>query len=233
MYCAKCGVQLSAGQKICPICDARVYHPDIDEPEVNTYPKIPFKSEEFNRRGLLFVITMTFLIPLLLPIFLELGWHSSITWSGYVTGGTMLFYLIFVMPYWFKRPNPVIFVPASFVGVILLLLYICLTLGDSWFMPFAFPVAGALGIIISAETAILYYVKSGKLYTVGAGLIALGCWTVLIEFLVRRTFEVSYLFYWSVAPLTVLSVLGVMLIIVGIVKPMKESLRRIFFIGKV
>ena len=40
MYCIKCGVELSAGQTVCPICETKVYHPDI-KPE-----KIPPKKEK-------------------------------------------------------------------------------------------------------------------------------------------------------------------------------------------
>ena len=232
MYCIKCGAKLSDGQTICPICDTKVYHPEISIAEKNTYPKIPFESEEFNTKGLMFVITMIFLVPLILPIILDLNWHSSITWSGYVTGGTLIFYTALVMPYWFKRPNPVIFVPTTFALVIVYLLYICFQTSGNWFMSFAFPVAGGLGIILTATTAVLYYVKKGCLYTIGGTLIALGLWTVLLEFDIRTTFGVHTPFYWSLAPLTVLSVVGIMLIVIAIVKPLKESLRRIFFIGK-
>ena len=100
-------------------------------------------------------------------------------------------------------------------------------------MTFAFPTIGALGIIASAATAVLYYVKKGCLYTVGGTLIALGLWTVLLEYDIHTTFDVNCLFYWSLAPLTVLSITGMLLIVIAIVKPLKESLRRIFFIGKV
>lgn len=232
MYCIKCGAKLSDGQTVCPICETRVYHPDISVAEENTYPKIPFESEEFNTRGLMFVVTMIFLIPLILPIILDLSWRASVTWSGYVTGGVLVFYSAFIMPYWFKKPNPVIFVPVNFAFVIVYLLYICLQTGGNWFMSFAFPVVGSLGIIVTAATAVLYYVKKGCLYTVGGTLIAVGLWTVLLELDIRISFGVYTPFYWSLAPLTLLSVVGVMLIVIAIVKPLKESLRRIFFIGK-
>ena len=232
MYCIKCGAKLSEGQTVCPICETRVYHPDIIISEENTYPKVPFKSEEFNRKGLLFVITMLFLVPLILPVLLELGWSNDVSWSGYASGGTIIFYVSFIMPYWFKKPNPVIFVPISFALTIGLLLFISIETGGGWFMSFAFPVAGALAIIITAATAVLYYVNKGRLYTIGGTLIALGMWTVLLEYDIRTTFGVSTKFFWSLAPLTVLSIIGIMLIVIAIVKPLKESLRRIFFIGK-
>ena len=79
----------------------------------------------------------------------------------------------------------------------------------------------------------MQYVKKGCLYTVGGMLIALGIWTVFLEWDIRTTFDVSTPFYWSLAPLTVLSMVGIMLIVIAIVKPLKESLRRIFFIGTV
>ena len=232
MYCIKCGAKLSEGQTLCPICETKVYHPDFIIKEENTYPKIPFESEEFNRKGLLFVVTMLFLIPLILPVLLELGWRSTVSWSGYASGGTLILYVAFVLPLWFKKPNPVIFVPTTFALIIGLLLFICYKTEGNWFMSFAFPVTGSLGLIISAAIAVIYYVKKGYLYTVGAMSMALGLWTVLLEWDIRSTFDVYTPFYWSLAPLTVLSIIGITLIIIAIVKPIREQLRRIFFIGK-
>ena len=232
MYCIKCGAKLSNGQTVCPLCETKVYHPDFDIKEENTYPKIPFKSEEFNYRALMFVVTMIFLIPFILPILLELSWRSEISWSGYTSGGTLIFYVAFVMPHWFKKPNPVIFTPISFALVIGLLLFICYKTDGNWFMSFAFPVVGGLGLIVTAAVTLLYYVKKGCLYTIGAGLIVLGMWSVLLEYDIHTTFGVNCLFYWSLAPLTILSVAGLMLIAIAIIKPLKESLRRVFFIGK-
>lgn len=232
MYCIKCGAKLSEGQTLCPICETKVYHPDFIIKEENTYPKIPFESEEFNRKGLLFVVTMLFLIPLILPVLLELGWRSTVSWSGYASGGTLILYVAFVLPLWFKKPNPVIFVPSTFALIIGLLMFICYKTEGNWFMSFAFPVTGSLGLIISAAIAVIYYVKKGYLYTIGAMSMALGLWTVLLEWDIRSTFDVYTPFYWSLAPLTVLSIIGIMLIIIAIVKPIREQLRRIFFIGK-
>lgn len=233
MYCVKCGAKLSDGQTVCPLCETRVYHPDLTIKEESTYPKIPFKSEEFNRIGLMFVLTMIFLVPMILPIILELNWHADVSWSGYASGGALIFYTAFLMPYWFKKPNPVIFVPVTVALIIGLLLFICIKTEGNWFMTFALPVIGALGVILTAATAVLYYVKRGRLYTIGGMLIALGIWTVLLEYDIRTTFGVYTPFYWSLAPLTLFVVVGIMLIVIAIVKPLKESLRRIFFIGKV
>lgn len=233
MYCVKCGVELSEGQTVCPICDTRVYHPDFDVTEKNTYPKIPFKSEEFNRKGLIFVITVLFLIPLLLPVFLELSWHGAIGWSGYTAGGVLLLYIVSVLPAWFKHPNPVIFIPCGFAAGAVYLWYISFATGGGWFLPFALPLIGAITLIITAVVAVLRYVGRGKLYVFGGGLIALGFFCALLETLIAGAFGVKTEFIWSLAPLTILFILGMLLIIIAIVKPFRESLRKIFFVGEV
>lgn len=233
MYCIKCGAHLSDGQTTCPICNTRVYHPDFIIEEKSTYPKGAFVSEEFNPKGLLFFLTILCLIPLLLPIILELTWMGRVSWSGYVAGGTILFYLGFILPFWFKHPSPTIFIPILLFAITGYLLYICLQSGGTWFWAFAFPLMMSLTAIISAETALLQYLKRGKLYIVGGGLISLGVWSVLLEVLINLSFDTAAAFRWSSAPLTIFSLLGIALIVIGIVKPFKESLRRIFFIGKI
>ena len=233
MYCIKCGVELSEGQKICPLCKTKVYHPDFDITEINTYPKKEFKSEAFNRKGLMFVITIIFLIPLLLPMILELSWQQTINWSGYVAGGVLLFYIAFMLPYWFKHPNPAIFVPSFFAATTLYLLYICLQSGGEWFLNFAMPITVSFGAIITTLCVLLHYLKRGKLYVIGGCIIALGAWTALIEFLTRHIFGVNTAFYWSSCTFTISFIIGMLLIIIEIVKPIKESLRKIFFIGRV
>ena len=100
-------------------------------------------------------------------------------------------------------------------------------------MPFAFPVVGSLAIIVSALTAVLKYVKGSGLYAVGGALIAVGGWTILLEMLIRKVFFANYLFMWSSATLTVFSVLGLLLIMIAVIKPLKENLMRIFYIGSV
>ena len=87
MYCIKCGVELSPGQTVCPVCGTRVYHPDIQpENAVPVYPKKEFQPEEFNRRGILFVITILSFLTLFLPLLFELlcggGSTGRATWQG-------------------------------------------------------------------------------------------------------------------------------------------------------
>ena len=232
MYCIKCGTQLSDGQTICPICETKVYHPDFDIPkDKSTYPKKEFKSEEFNRKGFMLAITIIFLIPMFLPVLLELSWHHTIEWSGYVLGGVMLFYVSLILPSWFKHPNPTIFVPVSMATAILYVHYICWEAEGDWFWSFAFPISISLTVIVSALATLLHYLKKGKLYIWGGFLVAFGAWTGFMELLMRRAFGITVDIYWSVCTFALFFIIGMLLVIVEIVKPVKESLRKIFYIG--
>ena len=232
MYCIRCGAELSAGQTLCPLCNTRVYHPDLPNEAVPTYPKKEFQSEQVNRKGVLFVLTVLCLIPLILPLVFELSYHKEVSWSGYVSGGVLLFYLFFLLPLWFERPLPTVFVPCDFAAIILFLLYVDLTVGGNWFLPFALPIAGALGLIVSAAATLLHHLRRGRLYVVGGTMIALGIWSVLIELLIGVAFGVAAPVRWSLFSLVPFSILGILLIVVAIVRPFRESLYKVFFIGK-
>ena len=232
MFCVKCGVELAPGQAVCPLCETRVYHPDLPIEGSPAYPQKPFQSEAFNRRGLLFVITILCLLPLTLPMALELSIYREVNWSGYVTGGVILGYILAVLPLWFRRWHPTVFIPCDFAAVLVYLLYIDLQTGGGWFLPFAFPVVGALGVIVAAISTLTRYVRRGHLYIFGGGLIALGAWTVLIEGMIAVAFHITFLLHWSMISFITLFLLGILLILIAIIRPLRESLRKIFFIGR-
>ena len=234
MFCIKCGVELSDGQTICPVCGTRVYHPDLPVKDASpTYPKKDFESEEFNRKGILFVVTILAVLACALCIMFDISLFGGISWSGYVASGLGVFYVCVILPLWFKRTTPAIFVPAAFASVLLLLLYVNAKADGNWFISFAFPVTGILGLIVTAITTLIHYLRRGYLYIIGGGMIALGGWTLLIEFFIHLTFpNLPNHVTWSPFPCTALAVFGLMLIVIAIVKPFRESLRKIFYVGK-
>ena len=231
MYCIKCGIELSPGQAVCPICCTKVCHPDFPvDPEQSTYPVIPFQSEEFNRTGLMFVLTVLSALTAIAPVLLEYLLWDHITWSGYVTGSILLVYIWVLLPLWFKNPNPVIFAPCDFAAIGLFLLYVNEATGGDWFLSFAFPVTGILCLLFTALITLLRYIHHGRLYIVGGWLISLGVYSVLLEFFIWFTFDISKFYFWSLYPLVTFFTLGMALIVIAIVKPMKESLRKYFHI---
>ncbi len=232
MYCIKCGVELSDTERICPICNTKVCHPDfLPDPSKATYPIKEFKSEEFNRTGLLFVITILWLLPIILPMVLDISLNGKVVWSGYVTGSLLFAYIVLILPCWFKHANPVIFVSCDFAAAIIMLFYVNFAIDSNWFLTFALPATASLALITVAMIALLRYVRRGRLYTVGGTLIAVGAWTMLLEFLIWLSFGFKSAAHWSIYTTSSLALLGLMLIVIAIVKPLKESLRKVFFIN--
>lgn len=232
MYCINCGVELAESERLCPLCGTRVFHPELPQPQGKpTYPtERGGRQEAVNRSGFLFVLTMLALLPVVICLLCDWRINGEIVWAGFVAGGVMLFYVAVVFPMWFPRPNPVIFVPLGFAAVILYLLYIDLEVKGGWFLSFAFPVAGAIGLLLTAVVALIRYVRGGYLYIFGGALILSGGLAVLIEFLLNVTFGVHEVLFWSLYPLAAGVILGGMLIVIAICAPLRRSLHRKFFL---
>ena len=232
MYCVKCGVELADSETVCPLCGTRVFHPDLPKQEANPpYPAdTRLKPEEVNRSGFLFVLTVLALLPAVISVLCDWRISGGIVWSGYASGGIALLYVLIVLPMWFRHPNPVVFVPVDFAAIILYLLYIDLATGGHWFLSFAFPVTGAIGLLLTAVVALVRYVHAGYLYIFGGALILGGGLAVLIEFLLNVTFQIHEVLFWSLYPLAAGVILGGMLLVIAICKPLRKSLHRKFFL---
>lgn len=230
MYCIKCGVRLADSEKSCPLCGVRVYHPDLEQPKgEKLYPKNRFPDD---RSTLLAqaIISVVFLLPMLVTPLCDIQFSGGITWSGYVIGALLLVYVIAVLPSWFKRPNPVIFVPCGFAAVALFLHYVNHTVEGSWFWTFALPLVGVLCAIVTAVVTLLRYVKGGRLYIFGGAFIALGASMLLMEFLINLTFGIGRFLAWSLYPLIVLCLIGGLLIFLAICSPARENVERKTFL---
>ena len=231
MYCVKCGVELADSEKKCPLCGTPVFHPDIErKPAEPPFPPDRRHAENVSRVGILFVLTVLFVLPAAICLLCDWRINGGIVWSGYAAGGIALLYVLVLLPMWFRHPNPVIFVPVDFVAIGLYLLYIDLATGGHWFLSFAFPVTGAIGVLVTAVVALTRYLHAGYLYIYGGGLILGGALAMLIEFLLNLTFQVHETFFWSFYPLVAGVLLGLMLIVIAVCKPLRESLRKKFFL---
>ena len=232
MYCINCGIELSEGQKICPICQTRVFHPDFKAPDaLPTYPRKAFKSEEINIKGLLFIITLLHLIPVVFALILDLNLNGQVDWMGYVVGAVFFVYTCAVFPLWFKRPNPVVFIPCDFAVLACYLCYISFELGQDWIWSLALPVEAMVFVIVMALVIFLRKLKQGRLYVFGGAFILSGFFVMVIEQLIHVTRHVEHDgFAWSLYPMVFLAIIGIGLIVIEIVKPFKESLRKIFFL---
>ena len=231
MYCIKCGVKLADTEPRCPLCGTEVFHPElIREQAEPLYPQERYPVPQVNSRATQIVMTTLALLGILTTLLCDMQINGAVTWSGYVIGAVLVGYVAMVLPFWFRRSNPVIFVPCTFTAAGLYLFYINWATGGNWFLSFALPVTAGVGVILTALAALLKYVRRGYLYIFGGANIALGLFMPLVEFLLCITFDLTRFVGWSLYPLIALVLLGGMLIFLAICRPARETMERKFFI---
>lgn len=231
MYCVKCGVKLEDTEKVCPLCGTVPYHPEIKQGSTpSLYPQNKYPRREVRPFATLIALSALLLLANLSTLLCDLHLSGGITWSGFVITSTASAYAAFLLPFWFKNPNPVIFVPCGFVAAGLLVLYIDLATGGGWFLSFAFPVIGGIALIVTAIVTLMRYVKRGGLYIYGGATIALGAMMPLTELLLNITFRLERFVFWSFYPLGVLLLIGLFLIFLAICRPAREAMERKFFV---
>ena len=231
MYCIRCGVELSDSEEKCPLCGTVVFHPDIKRPEGDKpFPPDRRPVRKSSRFGVLFILSMMFFLALATVLLCDWQLNGGITWSGYVAGGLLMFYVLALLPLWFPHSTPVIFVAADFITAGLYLLYINFATGGHWFLSFAFPVTGGLMLISVTAVTLLHYLRRGHLFVIAGTLIALGAFMMLVEFLLKLTFGLPGGLMWSFFPLTGCLILGITLIVIACCRPLRESLQKRFFL---
>lgn len=230
MYCVRCGVELADTESRCPLCGTVVYHPELQQKEGERLYPGKDRLQQGRSRCLPIILSTVTLLAMLIVLLCNLQISGAVTWSGFVLGALILGYVIAVLPMWFLKPNPVIFVPCCFAATALYLLYISVVTDGRWFLCFALPVTGGIGLIVTAVVTLLRYVKKGKLYIFGAASILLGIFVMVVEWLIHTVFYGGGMIGWSLYPLVVLAVLGGFLIFLAICRPARESMERKFFL---
>ena len=166
MYCVKCGVKLQEGTEKCPLCGTPVWNPDGLSAESTYSSRMPDKA--YDRDPLAAFLTVLTVLASVAVSTICLVLYGKLGWGAIVLASLLLFFVIAVLPVWFRDPNPVIFLPIDTLALELFLLFICRRTGGHWFMSFAFPCVGIMGIIGTATAALLKYLKKGGRITPAA-----------------------------------------------------------------
>ncbi|MBP0969795.1 MAG: zinc ribbon domain-containing protein [Oscillospiraceae bacterium] len=228
MYCVKCGVSLPDGAEKCPLCGTAVWNPDGFEAEPS-YDRNALPEKPFDRNPVAILLTVISILAALAVTAVCLVLYRGLGWGDYVLASILLFFVVAVLPFWFTDPNPVVFIPVDTVAVELFLLFICLRTGGHWFMSFAFPCVGIVGLISTASAALLKYLRKGRYIVIGGMQIALGLFCILLEFFQHITFETE-MFRWSLFASIALFVSGAFLLCVGLIRPLRDFVSRVFFL---
>ena len=227
MYCVKCGVKLQNGVENCPLCQTPVWNPDTSAREPSYPDTLPRHHSESDLPGAV-AFTVISVIAILVTLTVCFKLYGSLRWGGYVVYGIGLFYIVAVLPRWFREPKGEVFVPIDHAAAALYVLYICLKTGGHWFLSFALPVIGVSGILSTAMICLLKYVKGGRPFILGGFLLAFGGFTVLVEFFEHLSFGVR-MFRWSLYSLTGFGTVGLFLLIAGMIPSLRQAMRRRFF----
>ena len=231
MFCIKCGVELADSEKTCPLCGTLVFHPDFPQPQgEKSYPTGLRPAQQVRPFAAKFILTMLFVGGALIPTVCDLQIHYAITWSGYVMGALAMVYTWLMLPLWCRHPKPVVVIPLGFTATALYLLYISLASQGGWFLSFGFPVVGFFGAIATTVTALVQYLRRGRLYVFGGATVAIGLFMPVMEWLLTITFPQIPFYGWSVYPLAGLVLLGITMIVIAISRPLQETLERKFFL---
>ena len=151
MYCANCGVKLADTEKRCPLCGTEAYHPHIERPEVAPlFPQDYVPKRELSKATIHIIIFTLFLIPIFVTLYCDHYLNHRITWSAYVVFALTIVYIVTILPSWFKKATPAIFVPLDFLLVTLFLHYVNYATNGDWFLTLAFPLVTYLGLIVTA-----------------------------------------------------------------------------------
>ena len=227
MYCVKCGVKLQEGVERCPLCRTPVWNPG-QTPETRSYPDtLPQQHRQADLPGAvaLTVISVTAILVTLIVCF---HLYGALRWGGYAILGILLFYVIAVLPRWFRQPRGEVFVPVDHAAAALFVLYVCLKTGGHWYLSFALPVIGAGCLILTALICLLKYVRGGRLFILGGFLLTLGGYTVLVEFFEHLSFGLA-MFRWSLYSLAGFGAAGLFLLLAGMIPPLRQEIRKRFF----
>ncbi len=226
MYCPNCGAKLGDGEIKCPLCLTK-------QPSPEGKPLYPSKARPRDKedfRGLLFALTLFILSIGGSVLAMDLTDGQGVSYSPYVLLGLAVFYAAFFLPRWWKRPNPVIFLPIFFAVVFSLLLYVDLATQGGWFLTFVLPVFGGCSLFTVAAAALIRYVRKGKLYIFGGLFLSFAVLSFVGEILFRVTFHLPIRLSFSLVPLILFASWGMGLIVIAIVRPFRRWFERRFFI---
>ena len=227
MYCVKCGVKLQDGVECCPLCRTPVWNPE-PQVEKRSYPDtLPLQHREADLAGAV-ALTVICAVASVVTLTVCLKLYGRLQWGGYVIFGLLLFYVIAVLPRWFREPKGEVFVPIDHAAAALFVLYVCLKTGGHWFMSFALPVIACSALISTAMICLLKYVRGGRLFILGGFLLALGGFTVLVEFFEHLSFGTE-MFRWSLYSLSGFGSAGLFLLIAGMIPSLRQGMRKRFF----
>ncbi|MBS6395668.1 MAG: hypothetical protein KH452_00760 [Clostridiales bacterium] len=141
-YCIKCGVELDSTCTVCPLCNTKVYHPEIT-PDLMSPTPFPTKkgnAAPVQRSDTTILISVILAVTAVVCGLLNLLVFKNSAWSLYVIGGCALLW-VFCLPVFFLWLNRYISILLDGFGIALYFGMIAfLHPGRGWYTSLALPV---------------------------------------------------------------------------------------------
>ncbi len=165
-YCVKCGVELEAAQKSCPLCGVAVINPgEPPTEEKTTYPKQRDELKKTDRMFWIRFISILLAVPIITCVITNLLSGQGITWSIYVIAGVFMLWVAATAPFYFAKFNYVrmlLFdVAGLFIGLFVIEIH---TSGNGWVLLIVLPI---VLYCVLAGLVIIFLAKSGYIRRLG------------------------------------------------------------------
>ncbi len=228
-YCVNCGVELSTGQEMCPLCNTPVINPkDLSKgKEAFPFPKEKGQVETVKRKDLGFLVSAVVLATAITCGLLNLLVFNKTAWSLAVIGVCVILWVILVPVVIYTKQS--IYVSVFFDGVsvaVYLYMLAYMIRRDDWLWGLGLPIVLLLTVL--TEVFILCVRRLPKsfltiaLYVFTA--IGIGCvgLEILIDLYVNGVIEIL----WSAVVVTVCVIVDITIITMLSRRRLRNAVRR-------
>lgn len=232
-YCIKCGVKLENSESECPLCQTKVYHPDLVQTD-HAIPPFPIEAEHSSNKirykYKILIATFIILHPTLLTVICDYSINNRIVWSNIVVAAVLLIYSIIFIPLIFQKKDIFYYLSFDFAALLLFQKYISSVFSGKWFLAFSLPLTCSVMLIIALVLLIKRIKKPSNLFIAALIFLLSGFECILLEFLVNNCFTTNTHLLWSYYPAATFIITGAILLIFDRNKRLNDKIKKTFFI---
>lgn len=162
-YCVKCGVELTASEKVCPLCLTPVMLPEESPKDAEKpYPsRIETVNAHIDAKYGAELAMLFLLIPMLAVLACDLAISLRVTWSAYVLGAGVCVCCWAILPFYLGIKKPYLYIVMDCLSTAAYLALIAYkTHGMRWYGPVALPLTLLAGLVC---VAIVYAARRKKM----------------------------------------------------------------------
>ncbi len=156
-YCVNCGVELDSSAKKCALCSTPVINPNDPKTsgkEEKPYSDVVVIPPGVRRRYVAFLLSIIIAIPNVVCLLANFLFSKDSLWSVYVASSSALIWVVFILPFLWKKPKALALFAFNTAAVIAYTsVFYLIGSGGRWFFYIAVPVilcvAATVGVLIA------------------------------------------------------------------------------------